>query len=329
MVVQADYLMVRECFLFEFDSFDLTSTQQPLATMGQSFSFSHAEDRTTDQRLPPSPSTYAKFLASQRLSRLPPDSRAQFSHEHHKHLGPNDGVYDCPQISDRIEDRMGHCFTVKGEEGVLDLRDTSIADGKENNEVLRFGTRDNSERLLLGEEPLIFTKGDLFGIIVSIGIVLILVLVALGFRWVHYKGINLRADGRFQRDVDVGARGYKNEVGEIVVNVVFPRRGRAPSLVKVRRGGFVDVLPEGIRAELIREASASRDRNTSRDANENEPVEERFCRTRGEYVATQPVDDWHSPFWDDDDEDGFVDVALTTARNWFSDFHGDFIMLGT
>ena len=166
--------------------------------MGQSSS-SQAEGHTTRQRLPLSPSTYAKFLASQSFSHLPPDSRAQFSHEHHKHLGPNDGVYDCPQKSDRIEDRMGHCFTVQGEEGVLDLRDTSTADGKENNEVMRFGTRDHSERLLVGEEPVIFTRGDFFGIIVSIGIVLILALVTLGVRWVHYKGISLRADGQIGR----------------------------------------------------------------------------------------------------------------------------------
>lgn len=222
---------------------------------------------------------------------------------------------------------MGHCFTVKGEEGVLDLRDTSTADGRKNNELMRFGTRDHSERLLVGEEPVIVTMGDFFGIIVSIGIVLILALVALGVRWVHYKGIRLRAVGRYQRDAEVGARGYKDEVMEVVVNVEIPRRGRAPSIVKVRRGGFVDILPEEVRAELIREASASRERNTSRDANGKELVEERFCRTRGEYVATQPVDDWHSPFWDEDDEDGFVDVALTTKHNWSSDFNGDLIML--
>lgn len=222
---------------------------------------------------------------------------------------------------------MGHCFTVEGEEGVLDLRDTSTADGKENNEVMRFGTRNHSGRLLVGEEPVIVTKGDFFGIIVSIGIVLILALAALGVRWVHYKGISLRADGRYQRDVEVDARGYKDEIREVVVNVEVPRRGRAPSIVKVRRGGFVDILPEEVRAELIREASASRERNTSRDASGKELVEETFCRMRGEYIATQPVDDWHSPFWDDEDEDGFVDVAFTNERNWSSDFNGDLIML--
>lgn len=224
---------------------------------------------------------------------------------------------------------MGHCFTVKGEEGVLDLRATSAADGKENNEVMRFGTRDHSERFLVGEEPVIVTMGDFFGIIVSIGFVLILALVALGVRWVHYKGISLRADGRYQRDVEVGARRYNDEVREVVVNLEVPRRGRAPSIVKVRRGGFADILPEEVRAELIREASASRERNTSRDANGKELVEERFCRTRGEYVATRPVDDWHSPFWDEDDEDEFVEVALATKRNWSSDFNGDLIMLST
>lgn len=301
------------------------------ATMGQSSSSAQAEGRPTLRRLPPSLSTYAKFLASQSFSHLPPDSRKQFSHEHHKHLGPNEGVYDCPQRSERIEDRIGRCFTIKGEEGVLDLRDTSTADGKERNEMMRFGSRDQSERLLVGDEPVIVTKGDLFGIIVSIGIVMTLALVVLGIRWVHYKGISLRADGRHQRDVEAGARGYKDKVREAVV-VEVQRRGRAPSVardLKVRRGGFVDILPEEVRAELIREASASRERGKSREANGKELVEETYCRTRGEYVTTQPADDWHSPFWDDDDDDGFVDVALTSKHNWSADFNGDLLMLST
>lgn len=213
---------------------------------------------------------------------------------------------------------------------MLNLRDTSNADSKKNNEVLRFGTRDHSERLLVGEEPIIVTKGDFFGIIVSVGIVMVLALVALGVRWIHYKGISLRADGRHRRDMEAGKGGYKDEARVVIGEV--QRRGRALSMVKdlkVRRGGFVDILPEEVRAELLREASASRERNTSRDANGKEVVVEEYCRTRGEYVTTRPADDWHSPFWDDDDEDEFSALSLTTKRNWSSDFNGDLIMLST
>lgn len=286
--------------------------------MGQAPSLHrHRARNLFNHRLPPSPSTYAKFLATQTLSHLPPDSGPQFSHAHHHHFGPDEGIFDCVQRSSRTEDRIGHCFKVLPERAdVIDLKDTFVADGNQANEVLRIGTRDRSERMLVGEEPLIVTRGDIFTILFCIGFFIIAYGVAWGADVVWEFGVRSRADASAKRDLEARASCMKTARSQ---NFLLHQRRRSSSLVRERRYGFCDILDEEIKKELIRESMERAQRVV-------EELKEVF--EDGEYRARSFSNSAASD--DDHDEDqNWSEVSLETRPSWASDFNGDLIRLGT
>ena len=281
------------------------------------------------RRTPPSASTYAKLLASQTFSHLPPDSPEQFSHEHHEHVGPAQGVWDCVQKSERVEDRMGHCFTLRGEEELLDLNDISTADGRASNELLRFGTRDHSERLLVGEEPMIFTKGDAFAIMAVLGMLILALGLVLGLRWVLRLGKRMRANARAQQDVEAVAPGTKTEH-------FIQRRARSASLVRVRRGGFCDVLPLKMKMELIQQKLEVK-REKAREAKPAEELVEMFVDGEDKMMMNDEYQDEEDSACSEDEDDTekseqWSDVFLAnhTTGDWKpTGIYGDLIMLDT
>lgn len=269
-------------------------------------------------RLPPSPSTYAKFLATQTLSHLPPDTGPQFSHAHHQHFGPAQGIFDCLQKSSKTEDRMGHCFTVRPEHAnIIDFKDIFVANGNQANEVFRLGSRDHSEKLLVGEEPLIVTRGDIFAILFCIGMIICAFGVAWGARWVWRFGVRSRADARERRDLEARA----NSMRTIKSQDFLPQpRGRSSStFVRVRRGGFCDILDQEVQRELI---SESKERALREEGEVTEVYKD------GEYMARRCSNSAASND-DDDKEEIWSEVSLEKRLSWASDFNGDLVKLGT
>lgn len=211
---------------------------------------------------------------------------------------------------------MGHCFIIRGEEGVLNLRDISGANGKVENEVLRFGTKDHSERLLVGEEPGVFTKGDAFGVLVAVGMVIVILAAGCGLRWILRLGRQMRANARELADLESMARAkFQPETGIIL------RRGRSVSLVRVRRGGFCDVLPEEIKMELIREASDSREMKMREFSEKYKDGEFQAHWSDNDSAASD----------DEDEEEGntWTEVSLEKQREWEPDLFGDLSLLRT
>ncbi len=214
--------------------------------MGQASSSNESYEREgiLIPRTPPSPSTYANFLATQRLSHLAPDIPDQFDHKKHIHATPERGIYDCPKGQyPKIEDRYGYCFTI---------REDGPTWGKRA--LWTHGQVDAG--MMTGVEIKTLTQGDVFGVLAACGLLVLGALTFYAIKWVLALGKRLTADAR--------ARGYKKlpaTGGKI-------RRPRAASAVRQRRGGFLllDGLPEDHRVMLKRESSSMEEkRETPRE----------------------------------------------------------------
>ena len=253
-------------------------------------------------RRPPSPSTYALFVASAHPSRFPPGNTPFLDHRQHIHYGPAEGIYDCPKQNDKIEDRYGYCFRVKESDF---WRDKALVKWGGNH---------------WGQEEGRVSWGDAAGVVALISMVIVLWTFLKGARWVWRLGKRLRNEKKkpgfehlSEKDIDSPyLTEYKltdkgKEIGRPPLMVGRGRQAvlqaeREREKARNRRGGFSD-------SDLLKMEDRDAVRRDSRYMGREQGVGSEVYRN-GEWVYTENevgVESYYGP------ESG---AALSAAGRW-------------